>query len=230
METSKKKADRVVPAVEYPSAKPPVHPLKLETRKAIQTLTDMGVKVRQSGRGFPGVFSLVKHAPELLEEIIEAARSTDERGKLVWSELLSTHYTMLDADSTVYVFTLDLQIARLATERMKPGSKYAMDAIRSVTSVIRQVKDVRPDTKDFALIISAYEVYSDILGRVSGSFIDRRQKNINKHTIGDIEFIAENLDAVKSIAPALKKRGTVDQRIIVEMLEARTLPLLDGIL
>jgi hypothetical protein len=220
--------------VAYPSVKPSVHPLKIETRMAIQRFKDAGVEIRQTGRGFPGVFSLVKHAPELLEEIIEAASASDGRGKCVWGELLSSHYTAMNAESTVYVFTLDLQIALLAAETMRIKPSYqATDAlvpVRSVMAVIRQVRDVRPETKYFTSIVPAYELYAGLQGRIYGSFIDRRQNRINRDTIDDIEFIAENLDAVKAIYPALVKRKTTDRGIIAEMIKSGNKPMLDGIL
>lgn len=218
----------------HPSAKPPVHPLKIGTRKAVQRFRDAGVEIRQSGKGFPGVFSLVKYAPELLEEIIEAASTSDGRGKCVWAELLSTHYTVMNAESTIYVFTLDLQVARLAADSMRIKPSYqstdAMVPIRGVMTVIRQVRDVRPETKDFTSIVPAYELYTDLQGRTFGSFIDRRQTRINRDTIENIEFIAEHLDEVKAIYPALKKRKTTDRGIIAEMIESGTTPLLDGTL
>lgn len=229
METSSKNIKAASTDVAYPSKKPPVHPVKLETRKAMLRLNDAGVTVRQNGKGFPGVFSLVKHAPEILDEIIEAASSGSTEMKVVWGSLLSRYYTPLDNESTHYIFKTDLQVARLAAARMRPGSKYSGEAIRNVTSVIRQFRDVDPGIKEFEPLVNGYELYAEIIGRTT-KFVDRRQKFVTTANYDRIKFISENLEAIRAIAPELKKRRTTDPGIISEMIKHESTPLLNGVL
>jgi hypothetical protein len=235
------KASRKVPGttptdVAYPSTKKPDHPVKIATRKAVKSLSDAGVIVRQGPKGYPGIFGMVKHSPELVEETIRVARKSGKIGKAVWSELLTGYFAAPDAEYAAKIHALNLQVASLAAEKI-PTKTYpanlpsvARSAISTVNGTIRDIRYLRPDITDFASMARAYEIYADIQKLKTGPMYNRKHPRVNRENIDEIAFIAENLEGVRSILPELKKRKSTDSGIIAEMLDSGTKPLLDGIL
>lgn len=236
MKASRKVSGTTPADVAYPSSRKPDHPVKVATRKAVKRLIDAGVMVRQSREGYPGVFSMVKHAPELMDETIRIARKSGKRGKAVWAELLSGHFAVPDAESAEKTHSFNLQIASLAVEKMSPKlypaniPSGARSAISTVRGTIRDINYLRPDVTDFTSMARAYEIYADIQKLKTGPMYNRKHPRVSRENIDEIAFIAENLEDVRSILPELKKRKTTDSGIITEMLNSGTTPLLDGIL
>jgi hypothetical protein len=212
--------------------KKPVHPIKLATRKALRELKDAGIDLGQSAGCHPGLYSLAQHDPELLRTVIQAVAAGDRKAKELWSALLGyPTYARDTPTGIISKYRMYLEHVPLVSPYVtRPGS--ADNTYWEQRRNMSDLRDCLPEGEhpDMHRLLPALDLYRKLYRACTQSSPYFRQFAVTKSNISDIIFVAENLEEIRRLQPALIEHKVWKPAMIKEIINAGTVSLSGGVL
>lgn len=216
---------------------PPLSGPKLVTRQAMKDLEATGMKVIESKHGNANLFLLAKRYPETLQTLLRRVQTADEPERRMWEHMITEVPTHEDgrmmSDRVLSTYRQWFSLLPMALDLFPRVEEHNRDheprilhaRIKSLADSIAQVehRKQRFAEDDGYLRVKAIMtvIQTDRAAGGRGSINDRDE---------DIDFIADNMDAIEPIVPELMRRGTTDRGIIQQILSSDTPALNNGIL
>lgn len=211
----------MLPAPEQPNTAS----TKQLTRDLVNEMRQLGMSISEETTGRRALYTILSNDAELMNRIMKRIRDASPLERSVWDAHFTRNISPFEAtknwdkDHIDYDRLLsNMKLLPLFVERGETPSE-TLSSLLKKTRIMEQISDIPVGDENYTKVQASL-----IIGCIDPFPVSLRGRD------EDIEFIADNIDAVIPLIPLLKDRQSTDRGLIAALLTNDTPVLNEGVL